>query len=83
MPTYEYQAKDRIHSCPSCADVFEVMQGMADTPLQVCPKCGAPVKKLISAPAVGRSQSGFDERAKRGGFHKLERLGQGEYEKKY
>jgi hypothetical protein len=41
------------------------------------------VKKLISTPAIGGSQSGFDDRAKSSGFHKLKKLGTGEYEKLY
>jgi hypothetical protein len=41
------------------------------------------VKKLISAPRVGASQSNFDDRAKASGFHKLKKLGKGEYEKQY
>jgi putative FmdB family regulatory protein len=83
MPIYEYQARDESRSCEHCAEVFEVTQRMSDEPLTVCPKCGAAVRKLISAPSVGGSKSGFDDRAKAAGFHKLQRLGKGEYEKKY
>lgn len=83
MPIYEYQAREPQSGCSHCVDRFELMQRMADAPLQNCPQCGAPVIRLISAPAVGRSQSGFDDQAKKAGFHKLQRLGKGEYEKKY
>ncbi len=83
MPIYEYQAVDSNQACSLCRGGFESLQRMADDPLRVCPDCGAPVRRLISAPAVGGSQSGFDDRAKRAGFHKLQRLGKGEYEKKY
>ena len=83
MPFYEYQARDRHRSCSHCAHRFEVMQRIADQPLTHCPECGASVRKVFSAPAVGRSESNFDDRAKSAGFHKLQRLGQGEYEKKY
>jgi len=41
MPVYEYE-------CPQCEKVFEVQQKMADSPLETCPDCGGPVKKLIS-----------------------------------
>jgi hypothetical protein len=41
------------------------------------------VVKVVSRPAVGGSSSGFDDRAKSAGFHKLKRLGKGEYEKQY
>jgi putative FmdB family regulatory protein len=85
MPIYEYQASDAAAAagCRHCAAPFEVMQRINDAPLTTCPQCGAAVTRLISAPAVGRSQSGFDDRAKAAGFHKLQRLGKGEYEKQY
>ena len=81
MPIYEYKAVS--HGCKYCRRRFEVRQKMTEPPLEKCPQCGAPVVKQISAPAVGRSQSGFDDRAKAAGFHKLKRTGKGEYEKKY
>ncbi|MCE9614214.1 MAG: zinc ribbon domain-containing protein [Lentisphaerae bacterium] len=83
MPIYEYRARDEHVSCPTCAHGFERLQRLSDTVLTVCPRCGAPVVKLISAPSVGGSKSGLDDRAKAAGFHKLKRLGKGEYEKTY
>ncbi len=41
MPVYEYE-------CKECERVFEVQQKMTDEPLQNCPECRAPVKKLVS-----------------------------------
>jgi putative FmdB family regulatory protein len=63
--------------------VFEEIQKMSDPPLETCPKCGSPLAKLISVSSVGHSVSGLDQRAKAAGFHKLQKLGKGEYEKKY
>jgi len=83
MPIYEYQAKDAATSCAHCLKPFECLQRLSDPPLDKCPQCGAPVTKIISVPAVGRSRTGFDRRAKEAGFTKLQRLGKGEYEKKY
>ncbi len=40
MPTYDYR-------CSSCAYEFEEFQMMQDDPLEECPKCGGPVKRLI------------------------------------
>jgi len=40
MPTYEYE-------CTKCSHTFEATQKMSDKPLEKCPKCGAPVKRLI------------------------------------
>jgi putative FmdB family regulatory protein len=83
MPIYEYRVKDGEKGCAHCAGPFSVLQRLSDPRLEKCPVCGAAVARLISAPAVGRSASGFDGRAKAAGFHKLKRLGKGEYEKQY
>jgi putative FmdB family regulatory protein len=52
MPLYEYQ-------CDTCAHRFEVIQKFSDAPIDVCPKCGGPVKKLLSSPAIQFKGSGF------------------------
>ena len=83
MPIYEYKVAEGNGGCPHCSDSFECLRKLSDPPLETCPECGAPVVKQISSHAVGGSQSGLDDRAKSAGFHKLERLGKGEYEKKY
>ena len=83
MPIYEYQASDGAESCHHCRQPFERLHKTSEPPLRTCPNCGAPVTKLISAPAVGASRSGFDDKAQGAGFHKLKRRGKGEYEKMY
>ncbi|MBM4142914.1 MAG: zinc ribbon domain-containing protein [Lentisphaerae bacterium] len=83
MPIYEYEARNPARSCAHCANGFETLQKMAAAPLSRCPRCGAPVRRRVSAPSVGVSRSGFDARARDTGFHKLQRLGKGEYEKQY
>jgi putative FmdB family regulatory protein len=52
MPLYEYQ-------CDKCAHRFEVIQKFSDSPIDVCPKCGGPVKKLLSSPAIQFKGSGW------------------------
>ena len=52
MPIYEYQ-------CESCADKFEIKQGMKDDPLTACPRCGKRVQRLISSPAIMFKGSGW------------------------
>ena len=83
MPVYDYEAKDVKVSCDYCREGFETVQSIKDPRLERCPRCGAPVRKLITAPAIGRSKSKLDDRAKAAGFTKLKRLGKGEYEKVY
>ena len=42
MPTYDYM-------CDSCGTAFEVQHKMADTPVIVCPQCGASAHQVFSA----------------------------------
>ena len=83
MPFYEYKVVDGHKGCAHCRETFDVLQNISAPRLDFCPHCGAPLAKLISAPAVGASKTGLDDRAKAAGFHKLQKLGKGEYEKKY
>jgi len=83
MPIYEYQVSKGSAGCEYCAEGFEILQKLSDPLLEQCPKCGKPVTKQISAPSLGASKSGFDDRAKSAGFHKLEKRDKGTYEKKY
>ena len=83
MPTYEYSAEDTSKSCPFCQQGFDYAQRLDDAPLARCPRCGAPVRKCVSLPAIGRSRSGLDDRARRAGFKKLKKIGRGEYEQQY
>src|SRR5262245_43834911 len=52
MPLYEYE-------CGSCGSRFERIQKFSDPPLEVCPTCGGPLRKLISSPAIQFKGSGF------------------------
>jgi len=52
MPNYEYK-------CGKCGEVFEVRQKFADEPLTVHEKCGGPLERLISAPALQFKGSGW------------------------
>lgn len=51
MPIYEYRC-DKGHT-------FDVLQSMSDDPLTACEVCGAPVQKVLHAPAVHFKGSGF------------------------
>src|SRR5215475_812691 len=52
MPLYEYQ-------CLECDHQFEVIQKFSDPPVEKCPKCGGPVRKLVSSPAIQFKGSGW------------------------
>ena len=81
MPVYVYEAKGK--GCARCADGFEVSQSINDARLTCCPDCGAPVVRVIQAPALGHSKTDLNYRAKGAGFHALKRVQKGEYEKIY
>ena len=83
MPIREYQVNDPAQGCAVCRRPFERLERLQMPPLDKCPACGAPVSRLISAPVIGGSKSSLDRRASQAGFHKLKRLGKGEYEKQY
>ena len=83
MPTDEYSAEKASKSCPLCRTGFECAQRLGEAPLACCPRCGAPVRKCVSLPAIGRSRSGLDDRARRAGFKKLKKIGRGEYERQF
>src|SRR5215813_467828 len=52
MPLYEYR-------CVDCDHQFEVIQKFSDPPVEKCPKCGGPVRKLMSSPAIQFKGSGW------------------------
>jgi putative FmdB family regulatory protein len=52
MPLYEYE-------CDACGHRFEVIRKFSDAPLDACVKCGGPVRKLMSSPAIQFKGSGW------------------------
>ncbi len=52
MPTYEYE-------CEQCRDRFELVRGFSEPELTQCPRCGGPVRKVISAVGIVFKGSGF------------------------
>jgi putative FmdB family regulatory protein len=52
MPIYEYV-------CGKCGKKTEVIQRVGEAPIKVCPHCGGPLKKAISAPAIQFKGSGW------------------------
>lgn len=52
MPLYDYL-------CESCGERTEILQRFNDLPEVACPKCGAPMRRLPSAPSFQFKGSGF------------------------
>ena len=83
MPIYQYEARDPKKSCAKCKDGFEIAQSINDDRLTACPECGAPIFRVVCAPALGHSRTDLNYRAKRAGFHSYKKVQKGEYEKLY
>jgi len=90
MPTYVYRASTPAQSdkqCDVCAAEFEYVQKMSDDALTVCPKCGRPVERVITAPnlnGVGMMmKKPSAERMAKAGFTQYKRQGKGYYEKSF
>lgn len=83
MPIYEYAAVAK--GCPHCEAHFDVLQKLADAPLTQCPRCGAAVRRVISAPnvAAGSSHVLKEGHAEKRGFTQYRRTEKGVYEKAY
>jgi putative FmdB family regulatory protein len=81
MPIYEYAAADK--GCPHCEGRFDVRQKIADAELAACPQCGAPVRRVISAPsfAIGSAHTLREGNVAKNGFTQYRRAGNGVYEK--
>jgi len=52
MPLYEYL-------CTACGHLFERIQKFSDPLVTVCPKCGGPVEKQFSSPAIQFKGAGW------------------------
>ena len=52
MPIYEYQ-------CESCEQRTEAIQGLDEPRLTLCPHCGGPLVKLMSAPSFQFKGTGW------------------------
>ncbi|MDR1297689.1 MAG: zinc ribbon domain-containing protein [Deltaproteobacteria bacterium] len=79
MPYYCYE---HLQESPHCErhPGFEVEQPIRDLPLQVCPWCGAPVKRVLGASLIKSKNLDCELRDK--GFTKLVRVDDGLYENK-
>jgi len=82
MPLYEYISNNTEKGCPVCKKGFELRRPVSRPPLEVCPVCKNPVKKLIgriSTPKIAKPLSVSD--AKSNGFSVFEKRDEGVYER--
>jgi putative FmdB family regulatory protein len=52
MPLYEYE-------CQQCKRHTEKIQKFSDTEITICPHCGGPLERVISAPAISFKGGGW------------------------
>ena len=78
MPIYQYKATDK--GCDYCRNGFESMQSMKDKALTKCPQCGAKIKKCPSL-CSGYTPMLSNGNLRDKGFTKLQKRGDGTYEK--
>ena len=83
MPMYDYEALEPEKGCARCSAGFEIRQDLSEAKLTRCPDCGAPIRRIIGAPALGHSKTDLHYRAKRAGFSCLKKVQKGEYETMY
>ncbi|MFP5577350.1 MAG: FmdB family zinc ribbon protein [Acidimicrobiia bacterium] len=63
MPTYEYR-------CKSCGHEMEVQQAFSDEPLDTCPECEGPLRKVYGNVGIAFKGSGFYKNDARSGSKK-------------
>ena len=80
MPIYEYELID--DECVVCGKGFTLRRPITAKPLEACPACKKPVRKIISGfstPTITKPLSVSD--AKKAGFTVLKKVSSGEYER--
>ena len=82
MPFYEYQASSET-ACDTCREAFTRLEKLDARPLEQCPDCGAPIRRVISAPHVvsGQAHRLSESNIEKHGFTQYRRAGGGVYEK--
>ena len=84
MPTYGYQSTGK-KGCPLCREGFDIVQSIKDDPLEACPDCSAPIKRVITAAYINTRTSTktllSDANIKKHGFTKLVNEGGGKFRK--
>lgn len=81
MPIYEYRPVLKT-TCQHCTDGFEVLQKLADSPLESCPKCHQGIRRVISAPNLGKAGASLERsNLEKHGFTRYQKAEKGIYEK--
>ena len=79
MPIYEYEPRD--HECLICPNRIEILQGIADEALTVCPYCGLEIRKVVSRASFGVAKTMDYDKAGERGLTTFRRVEKGKWEK--
>lgn len=79
MPVYEYEPIE--WDCVICSGRVGVIQGINDPPLDSCPTCGLPVRRVISQAAFKISREQVLAKSGERGFSTFRKVEKGMYEK--
>lgn len=79
MPIYEYEPIG--FPCTICDERFEVIQEIADDPLQYCPTCGMACRKLVSSVSFKIDKTPNATEAAKKGFTTWRKAGAATWEK--
>lgn len=81
MPLYRYEPQ--AEGCDHCSAGFEVLQSMDEQPLERCPQCGQPCRRVITSFAALRSSRDLlsPKNLERHGFTEYRKNSDGFYEK--
>ncbi len=81
MPIYVYQSNPGS-GCDHCLNGFEKLQKVSAQPLLRCPRCGVPIRKLLTAPNLASKSPDLGERnIEKHGFTQYRKREKGVYEK--
>lgn len=80
MPLYEYELCEG--DCKICGGKFTLSRLLSQPPLEKCPLCKKPVRKIFSAFSTPHKLKPLSiSDAKKAGFTVLKKVRKGEYEK--
>lgn len=79
MPIYEYEPTE--HDCFLCPNRVAAIQGVDDPPLEFCPDCGLPVRRVISRVSFQTKKTPTAADAAKRGFTTWQRTQEGVWEK--
>lgn len=79
MPIYEYELTE--DECLMCPGRFSVLQGLDDEPIQYCPTCGLPCRKVVSRATIKTKSDLSYEKAAKKGMTTYKRVKKGQWEK--